>query len=76
MLVTLIRNRDARQAGAIIEGINTDGGDAITNCDARQAVTVSEGRIPLPRNLYQSFIPLPPKKLLWNYYSFIIIIYN
>jgi len=32
-----IRNRDARQAGAVIEGIIPDAGDAIRNRDARQA---------------------------------------
>ena len=37
---------DARQAGAVTEGINPDAGDAIRNRDARQAGAATEGLIP------------------------------
>ena len=46
MLVTTIRNRDARQAGAGMEGSIPDAGDAIRNRDARQAAAVTEGDVP------------------------------
>ena len=42
-----IRNRDARQAGAVFEGRLPDAGDAIRNRDARQVGAVLEGTAPM-----------------------------
>ena len=41
-----IWNRDARQAGALIEGPLLDAGDAVRNRDAGQAGAVTEGAPP------------------------------
>ncbi len=38
-----IRDRDARQAGAVVEGSSPDAGDAIRDRDTRQAGAVTEG---------------------------------
>ena len=41
-----VRNIDARQAAAVMEGHVPDPANAIRNRDARQAAAVTEGRIP------------------------------
>ena len=46
MLVTLLRNRDAGQAGAVMERIVPDAGDAVGNRDAGQAGAVIERIVP------------------------------
>ncbi len=47
MLVTPFRNRDARQAGAVMEGLLPDAGDAIRNRDARQAGALLKASSPM-----------------------------
>ncbi len=41
-----VRNRDARQAAAITEGVIADADDAVTNRDARQAAAATEDAMP------------------------------
>ena len=41
-----VRNRDARQATAVIEGKLPDAGNAVRNRDARQTLAFKEGLIP------------------------------
>jgi len=46
MLVTLFGDRDAAQAGAVIERLVSDAGDAVGDRDAAQAGAVIERLVP------------------------------